>query len=209
MEAAVSRGWIDYPGWSLSRMRQAQLVYDAAPVFRIAVSKDKDKSEQDEKDVDSSDGSLHYVEFWVAADPVTTVEDPSVRTVPLPPPTPSATVELNKIKKSKSHSSESANETLEKIGVSLVVESVDAASYGSSLDELARNPFDRTVPFGAVYQSSKTAGSLSSAGSKAAELAYRSRLGSFYRYRRQRTREKTKEMEELPPTRPKDLPDFA
>lgn len=71
LEMALCKDWLLQQ--SDAERRQIARAYDAIPVFSLLLSAGKERKEE-EKDEKSA-----TVQFWIAADPVTTVEDPSKR----------------------------------------------------------------------------------------------------------------------------------
>jgi len=233
IEAALSRGWVQKAGFNVPRLRQIMLSYDAVPIFRISVVPDN----QDAKEAALEGEGRRHVDFWVAADPVTTVEDPSSRE---PPP---GFDEVNPSPGLKSAMSSNASEK----SVNLVVEclegsqtmtrmvsgesriskatsrqgdGVGSASMGqvvqkvrpSVVNDHAEYAVTVTIPMQVVYQSSRTVGSFASYASRGSftEALDRARLGVMSRHGRRRpTLEKTKALGEKAAERPKDLQVFA
>lgn len=66
LEAAVLHKWFDYSMWDAERRRSVSMAYDTVPIFSVEIA----------------EGHGLVVDFWVAADPVTTVQKPEVRDVP-------------------------------------------------------------------------------------------------------------------------------
>jgi len=70
LDHAVRLGWFDYLNFDVNVWRRMLQSYDASLLFSV--------------EVPGEDGSKEELTIWAAADPVTTVADPSVR--PAPPP---------------------------------------------------------------------------------------------------------------------------
>lgn len=65
LETALAFGWLDYKTVDAEHRRNIALAFDAVPLFQIELCRSGEWSE-----------SSHTVQFWVAADPVTTAIDP-------------------------------------------------------------------------------------------------------------------------------------
>eukprot|EP00440_Ansanella_granifera_P043163 gb/GFBE01046793.1/.p1 GENE.gb/GFBE01046793.1/~~gb/GFBE01046793.1/.p1 ORF type:complete len:612 (+),score=57.53 gb/GFBE01046793.1/:1-1836(+) len=70
LASAVQHGWLDYFTLDMPSRRQIAMAFDTVPVFELVLL--------------GLDDVQSRVQFWVAADPVTTVVDPTAR--PDPPP---------------------------------------------------------------------------------------------------------------------------
>eukprot|EP00418_Pyrodinium_bahamense_P043415 CAMPEP_0179204072 /NCGR_PEP_ID=MMETSP0796-20121207/101730_1 /TAXON_ID=73915 /ORGANISM="Pyrodinium bahamense, Strain pbaha01" /LENGTH=484 /DNA_ID=CAMNT_0020908949 /DNA_START=36 /DNA_END=1492 /DNA_ORIENTATION=- len=80
LEAALQHGWLDFADVSLGARRWTALSYDAVPVCRVTTPVDRFPPLEPQQAT---------MTVWVAADPVTTVVDPSNRaTPPMPPSSP-------------------------------------------------------------------------------------------------------------------------